>query len=324
MSEIKIFGNSHILNTFENMSKNDRMAHSFLIYGEKGLGKKTIADYLCALLVCESENKPCFSCRSCSIAMEKCHPDIIYAEHSGKLGGFSVETIRNICADAYIKPNNGESKVYVLTDADNITIQAQNSLLKLIEEPPSYAYFIFTASSKNIFLETVLSRIISLSVSEVSEEEALEALSLKGISSEDAEKAYSVFYGNIGMCMEYLNSDTLQQAVKYTTEAVQAVLSGKEYDLLLSLTSASSDKAMFKSVVSMLDKAIRDALVIKFKEDCAIGCCRELSKKISMSMTMASCRKMHEACNEANSLVDRNVNIKLIASNLCAHLMNSR
>lgn len=324
MSEIKVYGNKHILNTFENMNRNNRMAHSFLIYGEKGLGKKTIADYLAALLVCESENKPCFQCRSCNNALEKCHPDIIYAEHSGKLGGFSVDTIRNICTDAYIKPNNGETKVYVLTDADNITVQAQNSLLKLIEEPPAYAYFIFTASSKNIFLETVLSRIISLSVSEVSKEEATEALLSKGISGEDAEKSYGVFNGNIGMCLEYLNSDTLKQAVKYTTDTVQAILSGKEYDMLLSLTSASSDKAMFKTVVSMLDKAIRDALVIKFREDSAIGCCRELSKKISMNMTMASCRKMHEACNEAYALVDRNVNIKLIASNLCAHLMNAK
>lgn len=324
MSEVKVYGNKHILNTFENMSKNDRMAHSFLIYGEKGLGKKTIADYLSALLVCESESKPCFQCRSCKNALEKCHPDIIYAEHTGKLGGFSVDTIRNICSDAYIRPNNGETKVYVLTDADNITVQAQNSLLKLIEEPPAYAYFIFTASSKNIFLETVLSRIISLSASEVTKEEALEALLSKGISSEDAQTAYGVFNGNIGMCLEYLSSDTLKQAVKYTTDTVQAILSGKEYDILLTLTSAASDKAMFKSVVEMIDKAVRDALVIKFREESAIGCCRELSKKMSMSMTMASCRKMHEACNEAYSLVDRNVNIRLIASNLCAHLMGAK
>ena len=84
------------------MSQKDRMAHSFLICGEKGLGKKTIADWLAALLVCEGAEKPCFACRSCHLASEHTHPDIIYAEHRGKLGGFSVDTVREICSDAYI------------------------------------------------------------------------------------------------------------------------------------------------------------------------------------------------------------------------------
>jgi len=321
---MKIYGNELIINTFHSMLENERMAHSFLIYGEKGLGKKQIADYLAMMLVCESETKPCCTCRACRNAAEHHHPDIIYAEHSGKLNGFSVETIRNICSDVYIKPNNTDKKIYIFGDADAITVQAQNSLLKLIEEPPAYAYFIFTASDKNIMLETILSRIISLSASEVTRETALEALEENGLERIQAEEAVKCFGGNIGRCIEYISSDELKNAVQLTKSAADCIINRDEYGLLKLLTQASSDKNVFKTVVEMLDKVFRDALAVKFVPDQTIGCYPDGARSLADSLTMNSCGQMHEACSEAYSLTERNVNIKLIASSLCGELISVR
>ncbi len=321
---MKIYGNEFIINTFQNMMKNDRMAHSFLIYGEKGLGKKQIADYLAMMLVCESDSKPCFSCRSCRVAADHCHPDIIYAEHSGKLNGFSVETIRNICSDVYIRPNNTDRKIYIFTDADAITVQAQNSLLKLIEEPPAYAYFIFTASSKNILLETILSRIISLSACEVSDDIAVAALVEKGISEDEAESAVKTFGGNIGLCMEYLSSDEIKNAVELTKTAVDCIINRDEYKLLYTLTQAGSDKTLLKNIIGMLDKIFRDALALKFSPDNIIGCYPDGAGTLAGSLTMNSCMQLHSSCAEASVLIERNVNIRLIASMLCGRLISYR
>ena len=321
---MKIYGNNLILNTFQNMMQKDRMAHSFLIYGESGLGKKTMASWLAMMLVCEKHNKPCGQCRSCKNAAEHIHPDIIYAEHSGKMGGFSVDTIRNISSDAYIKPNNTDRKIYIFTDADNITVQAQNSLLKLIEEPPEYAYFIFTVSDKNVILETIRSRIISLCAAKVSREETVAALAEHGISEEEAKNAAKIFNGNIGKCLEYIQSDSLKNTVDLTKKITDCIINRDEYGTLRFLTEASSDKSVLKSVLEMLNCIIRDALALRYLPDSFTGCCHEEAESLSAGLTANACGKIHEAIEHSYSLIDKNVNIKLIVSSLCGEISSLR
>lgn len=235
-----------------------------------------------------------------------------------------METIRNICADAYIRPNNSDTKIYMLTDADNITVQAQNSLLKLIEEPPPYAYFIFTASDKNIILETIRSRIISLGAAEVTREEAKTALTDNGISSEEAEKAVSVFGGNIGLCLDYLNTDELKGTVDLTKKITDCIINRDEYGLLKFLTEASSDKSLLKSVLIMTDRIIRDSLASRYVHDSITGCYAEGAHSLSESLTIRACESIHAAIDKAYSLIDKNVNIKLIVSTLCGQISSYR
>lgn len=300
------------------------MAHSFIIYGEKGLGKKMMARYLAMMLVCESEDKPCGKCRACKNASGNIHPDIIYAEHSGKTNIFSVETIRNICVDAYIKPNESQAKVFVFTDADNITVQAQNSLLKLIEEPPPYAYFIFTSLSKSVFLDTVISRSISLSVSETDRDTAYQALTDIGFTDEQAYESIKIFGGNIGMCIEYTNSDELKNTVRLTKTVTDCIINRDEYGLLYALTEASSDKNLLRDVLTMLDKVIRDSLAVRYSSESVTGCYSEGSAKLSDTTTIKSCTNLHRAVTEAYMMIGRNVNTKLIVSSLCGEIASYR
>ena len=106
---MKIYGNQFALSTFESMFKSGRLSHSFLIYGEKGLGKKILAKYLASAILCEKGTGiPCGECRSCRNAEKGIHPDIIYPEQSGKLNTYTVETCRHVCADAFIAPPCGK------------------------------------------------------------------------------------------------------------------------------------------------------------------------------------------------------------------------
>ena len=133
-----LYGKKSLQTTLSRMASGERLAQSFLFYGDAGLGRKTVAHWCSALLLCEhpENGQPCGHCKSCHNLQKDCHPDLILVPHSGKLGGFSVETVRQICSSVSIPPNNGSRKVYLFLDCDQMDDRAQNLLLKQLEEPP--------------------------------------------------------------------------------------------------------------------------------------------------------------------------------------------
>ena len=167
----QFYGNEQIQHTLHQMLLRDRAPHGFLFYGETGLGKKTLAKQFLAELLCTGTEKPCGSCKSCKMLADGVHPDVRFVEHSGKRNGFSVDTVREVCVDLASPPNEGNAKCYVFGDCDAMDTRTQNLLLKAVEEPPAYGYFIFTATSPASLLPTVRSRIVSLAVSPVTEQE---------------------------------------------------------------------------------------------------------------------------------------------------------
>lgn len=320
---IKIYSNNNTLNTLSSMLQSNRLAHSFLIYGDRGLGKKTIAKYFAMSLICEnSQNTPCQHCVACKNILNDNHPDVIWVEHSGKLQGFSAETVRNICSDAFVTPNNANKKVYIFADADNITVQAQNALLKLVEEPPNFTYFIFTAKAKNVFLTTIISRIISLGVSECTEAECRLALEERGFLNDDIDDAISCFHGNIGLCISYIQDEKLQETVKLTKAITNAIINRNEYELTVAFAVVEKDRNMAKTALTLLDKQFHDALTAKFIER-FIGCYPSGSKKLSQKITSSSCEELHLLVRNAMSQIDSNVNLKLILSTLCGEIINA-
>ena len=151
----QFYGNEQIQHTLHQMLLRDRAPHGFLFYGETGLGKKTLAKQFLAELLCTGTEKPCGSCKSCKMLADGVHPDVRFVEHSGKRNGFSVDTVREVCVDLASPPNEGNAKCYVFGDCDAMDTRTQNLLLKAVEEPPAYGYFIFTATSPASLLPTV-------------------------------------------------------------------------------------------------------------------------------------------------------------------------
>ena len=128
-----IYGKKSLQTTLSRMASGERLAQSFLFYGDAGLGRKTVAHWFSALLLCEhpENGQPCGHCKSCHNLQKDCHPDLILVPHSGKLGGFSVETVRQICSSVSIPPNNGSRKAYLFLDCDQMDDRAQNLLLSI-------------------------------------------------------------------------------------------------------------------------------------------------------------------------------------------------
>ncbi len=143
-----VVGHKDILKYISSAVENNRVSHAYILNGERGSGKKMLANLFAMTLLCETgDNEPCGKCHSCKQAESGNHPDIIRVTHE-KPNSISVDDIRTQVNNTVdIKPYQGPYKVYIIPQADMMTPQAQNAILKTIEEPPAYAVF-FTADGE--------------------------------------------------------------------------------------------------------------------------------------------------------------------------------
>ena len=317
-------GNGALLHELRVMRQGGHLPHALLLLGAQGCGKKTIAKWYTMLALCEQPDKaPCGECRACRLIAEGKHPDVLYAEHSGKRGGFSVETVREIRMQADILPNTGDLRIFLFPDADEMSVQAQNALLKSVEEPPAHAAFVFTAETAGVLLPTLLSRMTVKAVFPVTDAECAGVLTERGYSKADADAAVQRFGGNIGKCIAYLTDETVRQSSDTAARLTSALAVKDEYDMLRLLTNAAADRDMFRRTLELLDAQIRDAAAAVLHENLPpLGCDAHSASALAMRLTPKQTVRLHEAVLGAYADLDSNVNAVLTASALCAALMN--
>ena len=130
-----------------------KLAHAYLITGRD---RSALADTLAAALVCTGERPPCGQCNACRKAAQNIHPDVVRVDPEGE--GLKAEAVRALRSDAFIRPNEAERKVYILCHSELLNQTGQNILLKLIEEGPAYAAFLFLTPNPELLLPTIRSR----------------------------------------------------------------------------------------------------------------------------------------------------------------------
>lgn len=178
MADFKdILGHEGIIEHLQNAIAMNRVSHSYIFNGEDGLGKMMLAKAFAKALQCEAgESTPCGQCRSCIQADTGNQPDIIYLTHE-KPASIGVDDVRTqLVDDIVIRPYSSRYKVYIIDEAEKLTTQAQNAILKTIEEPPAYAVIIFLTSNAGIFLPTILSRCVMLNLKPVKSQLIIEYL----------------------------------------------------------------------------------------------------------------------------------------------------
>ena len=139
--------------TLENRMKRRKLSHAYLVVGED---RAALGDRLVSAWVCTGEEPPCGVCSGCRKAAQGIHPDVIRADADGE--ALKAEAVRSLRADAYIRPNEAPRKVYILEHSERLNETSQNILLKLVEEGPPYACFLFLAPNPEQLLPTIRSR----------------------------------------------------------------------------------------------------------------------------------------------------------------------
>ena len=134
------------------------LSHAYLVTGGNGDSRADLVRRLTAAYLCEGERPPCGGCRACRKAAAGTHPDVFHTAPAPDKQDIAVDQVRALRADAYIRPNEGRRKVYVIAPADAMNPAAQNALLKVLEEGPAYAAFLLVSDRPGKLLDTVRSR----------------------------------------------------------------------------------------------------------------------------------------------------------------------
>ncbi|MGN0695167.1 MAG: ATP-binding protein [Oscillospiraceae bacterium] len=316
---MKLYSKNNIKRLACSMKSSGRFSHGFILTGEEGSGRKTAAKYIAMARLCASpaaDGTPCGVCRECRRIENDSHPDVIWLEGDTGAGGYSVEHIREIVSDVYVLPNDTDAKFYIIPDGEKLLGTAQNALLKIVEEPPDYGYFIFTAKSSSAFLPTIISRTVTVGVGECTCEECTAALRDMGkYSEEDIGKAVSACRGNIGKCVSFLEKGEMYELCTAVQDIAAALIASDSYTVL-KLLSSRKNREDFRKVLNMLDCVIRDAAVIQIMGGKTVisGCAESASETLASMISRDRARRLHEVITETEHMCSSALNINIKAA----------
>ena len=172
MSFAEIIGQEDAKNLLKNAVTSGNHSHAYIFSGEKGSGKMMLAEAFATMLQCENPtDDACLECHSCKQSISRNNPDIIYVKREEGKANISVDVVREqIVNDVDIKPYSNKYKIYIVDEAERMNQQAQNAILKTIEEPPEYTIIILLTANHNAFLQTILSRCVLIQMKSVDTE----------------------------------------------------------------------------------------------------------------------------------------------------------
>ncbi len=304
-------GNTDVKYELSEAMSRRSLPHAIIIEGDKGCGKKTLAGILAAYAVCSSDGeRPCGRCPHCLKAEKGIHPDI-FSLDGNKPGELNIDSIRNVRAAAYIKPNEAANKVYMLFNCEKMLIPAQNAFLKVLEEPPENVMFILTAASSSVLLQTVRSRSRILTLYPPLPDEAAAVLRtrLPDKSEKELLEAAETAGGNIGLAAELLKSGGEEER-KLAEEIFRAVFMSAEYPLLLLTNRLSKDRTFAVRVLDCLcgltAECVRAALGAENTSDKA----KELSDRISANRLTV----LQKNVQHAREVLNINVNLSFYST----------
>ena len=265
----EIIGNEQNKRLFINAIESDKVAHGYILSGEDGIGKLTFANAFAMTLQCATrKTKPCGECRSCKQFINGNQPDVIYVKHD-KAGTIGVDDIREqVNDDILIKPYSSPYKIYIIDEAEKMTIQAQNALLKTIEEPPSYGIIILLTINADVFLQTILSRCIVVDIKLVSDKEMETYLKSNGeIDGSKIDTIIKFAAGNIGKALKLAESEDFSRMVSdiiYLLKNVNTMDTGQMID---ELSKLSKYKLEINDCIDFMQRWYRDVLLFKVTKD---------------------------------------------------------
>ena len=243
----------------------DKVSHSYIFCGEAGSGKTVMASMFAAALMCEEHTgDACMECASCKKVQSRNHPDIIVVQHE-KPDSIGVDDIRKgIVEDIYIKPFESRYKIYIIPEAQNMTVQAQNALLKTLEEPPQYAVIILLAESTDGLLPTIVSRCTVIRFKPLSDDIVRDYLEKELMIPEYSASVYAALaMGKIGTAKKLALSDDFSGKMN---ESIRYLKRSKDIDPIERIEFNKRFSANKKEIFEYLDFFtiwFRDVLLFK-------------------------------------------------------------
>ena len=270
MQEVeKVLGHEEVIRHLQNAVEKEQVSHSYIFAGEKGSGKKLLAKLFAMTLQCEEHKKePCMHCSSCRKAMSRNHPDIIYVEHV-KPTSIGIEEIREqLVSDVEIKPYTGPYKIYIVDEAEKMTIQAQNALLKTIEEPPAYAVILLLANNNTGLLPTITSRCVTLNFKPVRDEVIRKYLMEElHVPDYQADVCAQFAQGNLGKAIKLASSEEFNEMKSHMTSLMRRMEKMDVFGISQAVKELEEYKPKIGDYLDLMNIWFRDVLLYKATGD---------------------------------------------------------
>ena len=311
-----ILGHKQEIAHLERAIESGKVSHAYIFTGEKGTGKHRLASAFAETLQCEdTQNRPCGKCHSCRQAQSGNHPDIIYVSHE-KPSSIGVEDIRSqLAGDIQIRPYNGNYKIYIIPDAEKMTVQAQNAILKTIEEPPEYAVIILLTANEQALLETIRSRCVILNLKPVPDEVVRKYL-MEQIQVPDYQADICVAFaqGNIGKAVRLASSEDFSLIKSSAMKLIRNLGNMEISELIEYVKEVQEYKVSIQDYLDILALWYRDMVYYKATKDIDGIVFRDELKAIRDTVKVCSYEGVEEvmkAIENAKTRLSANVNFDL-------------
>lgn len=311
-----IIGHEEIIKHLKNSIKTGKVSHSYIFTGEPGSGKKLLAGTFAMTLQCEDDGtEPCQKCDSCKKAIGKNHPDIIMVNHE-KPGTISIDEIRDqVINDVAIKPYCSPYKIYIIADAQMMTVQAQNALLKTIEEPPEYAVIMLLTDNVDSLLPTIQSRCVRLDLKVVDDSLVKNYLMERlHIPDYQAEIDTSFAQGSIGRAKAAATSEEFSKMTQNALKILKYANNMEVYELTDAIKNLSTEKHNINEYLDIFQFWFRDVLMFKAtKEIDNLVFKQEINyiKEQASERSYENLEKILEALEKTKVRLHANVNFEL-------------
>ncbi len=290
--------------------------HAYIFCGESGCGKGTLAYLFAMALLCEKHTgEPCMECGACKKAISGNQPDLIRVTHE-KPESIGVDEIRSqLVDDISIRPFDSRYKIYIIPDASMMTIQAQNAVLKTLEEPPEYGMIILLADNMDALLPTIVSRCNTIMLNPLPDETVRDYLIKELQVPEYYAKIYAaVSMGRIGIAIKLAKSEDFSNKLQ---ESVRFLKHSKELDNVARIEMSRKLAVNKKEIYDYLDIFtiwFRDVLLYKATRETEELILKEELPAIRRRAELSSyegLQKILDAVDNARTRLRANVNPEL-------------
>ena len=323
----EILGNEMVKDHFKRAIENHKISHAYILTGEAGMGRKSIANAFAMTLLCEKGgSEPCMTCHSCKQVMSGNHPDLIYVKHE-KPGSIGVDDVREQINDTImIRPYSSYYKIYIVDEAEKMTVQAQNALLKTIEEPPSYAVIILITTNQEAFLPTILSRCVQMKLKPLKDFTIKSYLTQNlHIPEKDADICAAFARGNLGKAIHLASSDEFKELFQKVMVLVKNVGTMDISMLLDCIREMKEQNFDIGEVLDLMQLWYRDVLMFKVTKDMNLLIFKDEYKMINESgekVDYAGLEAILAAIDTARTRLNANVNMELAMELLLLTMKN--
>ncbi len=311
-----IIGHEQIIEHLQNAIELDKVSHAYIINGEKGSGKMLLADAFALTLQCEKQGRiPCLKCHSCKQALSGNQPDIIHVTHE-KPNVITVDEIRSqLVNDIQVKPYSSPRKIYIIDEADLMNPQAQNAILKTIEEPPAYGVIVMLTSNAQSLLPTILSRCVQLNIKPV-KDSVLKRYLMERLRVPDYKAELSIAFarGNVGKAVKLAQSENFDVIKKDALDMLRYLEDMELYEVIEWVKKITEYKLEINDFLDILTVWFRDVLLFKATNDVNMLIFKDEVSEIKKRAARSSYSGLEEIVNsieKAKVRLNANVNFDL-------------